>query len=72
MFLHLGLVHILDFFDHEVGDRRRTPVWVVIVVDVHIVIIYNLNDLGRVALAQVQLPKTYSFQLFLKLRVLAE
>jgi hypothetical protein len=70
--LHLGLVHVLDFFDDKVRNGRRTPIRVVIVVDVHIVIIYNLNNLGRVALTQVQLSQTHCFQLFLKLRVLAE
>lgn len=43
MLMHLGFVHVFDFFDDEIGDGLPS-IWVVIVIDINIVIIYDLND----------------------------
>ena len=44
MLVHLRLVHILDFFDHEVGNGCRTPVRIVVIINVYIVIIAMLKS----------------------------
>jgi hypothetical protein len=71
MLVHLRLVHILDFFDHEVGNGCRTPVRIVVIINVYIVIIDDLNDFGGITFSQIQLAETHGFELLLESGVVA-
>lgn len=75
MVLQLLLVHVLNSFDDDVGRFTvgvlRSPILgIIIIIDVHIIIVDDLNDLGRGALAKFHVAKTHRVQLGLHLRVI--
>ena len=50
MLLHLALIHIFDFLNDKIRNRGRTSIRIVIV-DIDIVVVYDLNYFRRVALS---------------------
>jgi hypothetical protein len=63
--LHLSFVHVFYFLNDEIGNRSRTSIRIVVIIDVHIVVVYDLNDLGRVALSHRHVTQAHCFQLLL-------
>ena len=65
MILELLLVHVLNTFDDDVGRFTvgvlRSPVLgIIIIIDVHVIIVDDLNDFGRGAFAEFHVAKTHS------------
>ena len=70
--LQLLLIHILNSFDHyilTVGVLGPPIFRIIIIIDVHIIIVDNLNDLGRRALSKLHVSQAHGVQLSLELRV---
>ena len=64
----------MNTFDDDIGRFTvgvlRAPILgIIIIIDVHVIIVDDLNDLGRGALAQFHVPKTHCVQLSLHLWV---
>ena len=72
MILQLLLVHILNSLDHNIltiAVLLCTIFRIIIIIDVHIIIVDNLNDFGRRTLTQLHMTKAHRIKLGLKLRV---
>ena len=72
MILQLLLVHILNSLDHNIltiAVLLCTIFRIIIIIDVHIIIVDNLNDFGRRTLTQLHMTEAHRIKLGLQLRV---
>jgi|TARA_B110001450_G_C17474311_1_gene421517 hypothetical protein len=70
MILQLLLVHILNSLDHNILTIAvlLCPIFrIIIIIDVHIIIVDNLNDFGGRTLTQLHVTQSHGVQLGLQL-----